>query len=327
VLKIYAEAAERGWVIPCFCTENLTTTEAILAAVSEYGRLHSIDNLPVTIGITNRYTYRSQTSNYTNTGIPEVGLSLFLSELDILTRRKAPFENLRVMVHLDHIQPDEDDILGGDFLRFSSIMFDASALPFEENIRRTRLFVDENRENIVVEGACDEISPAGTDEDNTVTTADKAVRYLRETGVDLIVANLGTEHRAKEQSLSYRDERAREIKTAIGTKLVLHGTSSVPVHRVGNLFNDGICKVNIWTALERDSVPVLFRDMLCNASKVVGRGNARALHDEDLLGTQAGTGHPASIDYFTTHYRQRIIFREMKNIVTGYVSLWYNVRE
>lgn len=37
VLDLYAEAAHNRWVLPCFCSENPTTTEAILAAAKKYG--------------------------------------------------------------------------------------------------------------------------------------------------------------------------------------------------------------------------------------------------------------------------------------------------
>ncbi len=48
----------------------------------------------------------------------------------------------------------------------------------------------------------------------------------------------------------------------------MHGTSSVSTEKLSNLFNEGICKVNIWTALERDSLPVLFEDMIKNSLKL-----------------------------------------------------------
>jgi fructose/tagatose bisphosphate aldolase len=325
VLDLYKEAAERRWVIPCFCTENLTTTEAVLAAAHEYGKLIGIDDLPVTIAITNRYCHRSQTANYTNTGRHDIGLELFLSDLQVLTRKGSPFGSLRVMVHLDHIQPDEDEILDGDLTRFSSIMFDASSLPFDENIRRTRTFVEKNGEQIVIEGACDEITGGRNGEDDDLTTGEKAIRYIHETGADLIVANLGTEHRASSADLTYRGDRAREIKSEIGSKLVLHGCSSVPRDRLVKLFEDGICKVNIWTALERDSSPALLRNMLKHASKIVGKEYAHSLYDAGLLGKNTDIDSPASIDYYTTIYRQHIIFREMKDIVLEYLTLWYQI--
>ena len=36
VRAIYKAAGERGWVLPCICSENLTTTEAVLTAAEEY---------------------------------------------------------------------------------------------------------------------------------------------------------------------------------------------------------------------------------------------------------------------------------------------------
>ena len=61
----------------------------------------------------------------------------------------------------------------------------------------------------------------------SLTDPDAAERYYRATGVDLIVANLGTEHRADAATLRYHGELARKITRRIGPRLCLHGTSSV----------------------------------------------------------------------------------------------------
>ena len=47
VLALYQEAAARRWVIPCFCAENLTTLEAVLAAVAAHGERLGTPDLPV----------------------------------------------------------------------------------------------------------------------------------------------------------------------------------------------------------------------------------------------------------------------------------------
>ena len=74
----------------------------------------------------------------------------------MLTGKGSPYEDLNVMILLDHIQWDTDkDLLKWDMGKFSVIMFDASTLPFEENIRVTTRFVAENSSRIVIEGACD----------------------------------------------------------------------------------------------------------------------------------------------------------------------------
>ena len=56
---------------------------------------------------------------------------------------------------------------------------------------------------IFIEGACDEIVDATGDVHNDMTTPEKAKSYIDETGVDMIVANLGTEHRASGKDLKY----------------------------------------------------------------------------------------------------------------------------
>lgn len=324
VLDIYEDAAQRKWVIPTFNSENLTTTEAILSAALEYSRKIGKAYLPVTIGITNQYSHRSQSVYYTHTHLWDIGLKLFLADIEILTSKGSPFEKLNVMIHLDHAQWDNDKpLLEWDMNRFSMIMYDASALPFDENIRLTAEFIGKCGKIIVIEGACDEIVDATGDERSDLTTPEQAVKYLNQTGADFIVANLGTEHRASAADLKYHGDLAREISRLTGTKLVLHGTSSVSNDQVRNLFNDGIAKVNIWTILERNSAPVLFEDMVKNASKVTGREKTEQMVKAALLGTRVERSAKASLSHYTTVYRQDIIFGEMKKIVLDYLNLWY----
>jgi fructose-bisphosphate aldolase class II len=324
VLDIYREAQLNKWTLPCFCTENLTTTEAILAATKEYGDLKGIKDLPVIIAITCQYDHRTQASYYTHTRRWDIGLKLFLEDLKILTDKGSPYENLRVMVHLDHIQFDDDkELLTWDMEQFSSIMFDASKLPFNENMKLTKQFVKEQGAKIVVEGACDEIVDATGNDKSELTTPEKAEEFFNETGVDLIVANLGTEHRASAKDLKYYSDFATKIKEKIGTRIVLHGASSVPGDQVAHLIEDGVCKVNLWTALERDSSPILFKSMVENAAKVAGKTTVENLKNADLLGAKCSSDENASLGFFTTEYRQNIIFNEIKKIVDSYLRLWY----
>lgn len=324
VLEVYHEAAEKKWVIPTFNTENLTTTEAILAATLEYSQLINQSNLPVTIGITNQYSHRSQSVYYTQTRRWDIGLKLFLADIEVLTSKGSPYEYLNVMIHLDHAQWDTDKpLLDWDMNQFSMIMYDASSLPFEENIRLTSKFVEENGHKIVIEGACDEMVDATGDERSSLTTPEQAIRYLTQTKADFIVANLGTEHRASAADLKYQGDLAQQISKLTGPKLVLHGTSSVGNDQVKNLFTDGIAKVNIWTIMERDSSPVLFEDMVKNASKVIGKEKTEAMIKSGLLGKNVNSSGKASLSHYTTAYRQDIVFGEMKKIVLKYFKLWY----
>ena len=152
VLDVYAKAAQNRWVVPTFCSENLTTTEAILSAVLEYSKKINRPDITVTIAITNQYSHRSQSVNYTHTRQWDIGLNLFIADLEVLTQKGSPFENLSVMIHLDHTKWDSDEpLLNWDMNKFSMIMYDASALPFEENIKKTSEFVERNMDKIVIE--------------------------------------------------------------------------------------------------------------------------------------------------------------------------------
>jgi fructose/tagatose bisphosphate aldolase len=312
VLGIYAEAAQKKWVIPCFCSENLTTTEAVLAAVKEYGDHTGNPRLPVTLAITNNYSHRSQSVNYTHTRNWKIGLSLFIEELKILTSECSPYKDLRVLLHLDHIQHDIDrELLDWDMGQFSSIMYDASSLSLDENMKLTRKFVERCGSEIVIEGACDEIMDFGSG-GSGLTSPEAAERYLNLTGCDFIVANLGTEHRANASELQYHSRLARDIKARTGEKIVLHGASSVGSEQITRLFDDGICKVNIWTILERDSAPVLFEELVSNASKVIGSQQVEKLKSRGILGENIDPEGKKSIGFYTGLYRQSIIFEAMK---------------
>lgn len=321
VLKIYAAAAKRGWVIPCFCTENLTTTEAVLSATSKFAEEKGYGHVPVTLAITNQYDHRRQSAFYTHTRRWDIGLRLFREAADILTEA---FPNVDLLLHLDHAQHDADaGLLESDLSMYSSVMYDASTLPMEENIRKTKDYVARKGNEILIEGACDEIVDAAGKAHCEITGADKCAHYVEETGVDLVVANLGTEHRASSQSLHYYADAANAIRERIGHRICLHGTSSVSNDQIKRLFADGICKVNIWTALERDSSPALTEFMVKNAARCGGPELEQRLIDEGYLTLGSKTGHTASLQHFTTAARQEIIFEEMKKIIRGYLDLWY----
>ena len=321
VLAIYEEAARKGWVIPCICSENLTTTEAILTAASEFACEKGYDRIPITLAITNQYDHRSQSVFYTNTRRWDIGLQLFRSDLEIVSR---VFPNVDVLIHLDHAQHDADaELLESDLSMYSSVMYDASTLPMEENIKKTRAYVQRKGHELLIEGACDEIVDATGEARCEITDAEKCARYMSETGVDIVVANLGTEHRASGQDLHYYSDAARAIRAKIGPRICLHGTSSVSNDQIAKLFDDGICKVNIWTALERDSSPALTEWTVKNVAKCGGPRVEQKLIEEGFLTEASRTGDRASLQHFTTTARQEIIFGEMKKIVRGYLDLWY----
>lgn len=292
-----------------------------MTAASEFAKEKGYDHLPITLAITNQYDHRSQSVNYTSTHRWDIGLQLFRSDLEIVAQL---FPELDILIHLDHAQHDTDaELLESDLSMYSSVMYDASTLPMEENIAKTKAYVQRKGHELVIEGACDEIVDATGEVRNEITDAEKCAYFMAETGVDIVVANLGTEHRASGQDLHYYNDAAKAIKAKIGPRICLHGTSSVSNDQIKKLFDDGICKVNIWTALERDAAPALTEWTVKNAAKCGGPQMEQKLIDEGYLTEQSKTGEKASLQHFTTTARQEIIFEEMKKIVRGYLDLWY----
>lgn len=63
--------------------------------------------------------------------------------------------------------------------------------------------------------------------------------------------------------------------------------------------------------------------MVLNASKVAGIEVVDKLIEEGYLTEKCRTGEKINIEYFTMRYRQEIIYKEMKKMVTDYLSMWY----
>ncbi len=286
VKEVYREAAERGIALPVFCAEDRETLEAILAAALEIGREIGVEALPIIPAWTLRYPGRPQATLVTACGDPVLATQLHLSDLEAFMGAHSPYRKLRVLPHLDHGIPWLDaDILEGFADRVASVMFDASEKPFEENIRLTREYVQKMRGRVVVEGAVDEIFSAGSAEmKNEPTTVAQAVRFLQETGVDILVPNVGTEHRSTADQVHYPRDRAREISAAVGKILCIHGTSSVLAEDVPRLPEDGFVKVNIYTTLAVHGGQALARHLLANVGNIFSERELRELVAQGVLG-------------------------------------------
>jgi fructose-bisphosphate aldolase class II len=278
---LYREAGRCGFSIPALCAENTQTIEAILRAADESGREYGIGNVPIVIAFTAHYHARQQLSLYTALGDIEEGFLAIKDDILRLTRKGGPYDSLKVMVHLDHAHPEHDrSIIERGVGFFSSVMYDASHLPLAENARLTAAFTREFKGRFVIEGAVDEIFESGETVEDGLTKAEDAERYVKETGVDLIVCNLGTEHRASAADRKYRGDRAREISGRVGKMLVLHGTSSLNSGEMKTLADDGVIKVNIWTRLEETGGRAVARDIVDHADQLLSERPPLALFTE-----------------------------------------------
>ena len=314
--EILNGVVETGIAIPCFCTESVYTTEAIFSGASRHKRERDLPGkLPLIISFTGSYKDRQQLKNYTGMQDPGEGIIAVKSDIERLAREDGPYPDLDVIVHLDHAQPGEDDwiIEGyGDWL--ASVMWDCTQYSLKENIRMVRDFVRKNKGRFIVEGAVDEIYnySAGNERleviDN-ITDPETAENYYRQTGVDLIVANLGTEHRRTEGTVAYHGKEARMISQRVGRRLVLHGTSSLKEEEIKNLAADGIVKVNLWGNLEALPGKELAQRLVRELEHQLSKSQVEHLVSEGYLdkGMLARTYQP-SIHYLTEKYRRDEIY-------------------
>lgn len=275
--------------MPCFCTENAWTTEAILEATVAAGRRFGIPDPPVSVSFCGSYHARRHLSNYLCCGDPGLGFARLMGDLRALLDPDGPYAGCRVFPMLDHGQPEGDRwLLEGRLDEFAMVMFDASHWPLEENIRRTARYVERYADRVVVEGAVAELKEARqAGEAFAMTTPEQAERFLSETGCDLIVPNVGTEHRAAEAGQArYSAEQARRITEAVGPNLVLHGTSCMGEADLSGVPRDGFVKVNVWTIIETTGARKTVEFVLNNAGNLIERHEMEALVEQGLLGAK-----------------------------------------
>ena len=285
VKEEYQKAAELGVALPVFCAEDRETLEAILASAFEFGKEIGVDNLPIIPAWTSRYPGRAQMTLMTACGEPYLGTQLMLSDLKILTGDHSPYRKLRVMPHLDHAFPWLDGDILSDFVdEFASVMFDASEKPFNKNIQLTAEYVQKVKGQVVVEGAVDEIfEMSGKEMKNELTTLENARQFLHETGVDILVPNVGTEHRSTANKVSYQSERARDISSVLGTILCLHGTSSLRWDELHKLPGDGFVKINIYTTLAVHGGQAVAAKVIDNLGNIFNETQLKALIKQHIL--------------------------------------------
>jgi len=219
-------------------------------------------------------------------GDPLLGNRLMFSDLEAFMGASNPYRKLGVLPHLDHAFP----WLDGDILElfadsFASVMCDASEKPFAENIKLTARYVEKVKGKVVVEGAVDEIfESGGQGEKNSPTTVEQAKEFLSRTRVDIIVPNVGTEHRATVDQVEYLAERAHEISSPVGKILCIHGTSSVRNEDLGRLPGDGFVKINVYTTLAVHGGQALARSVLANQGNIFSKSQLQELVQAKTLG-------------------------------------------
>ncbi|MGW5053379.1 class II fructose-bisphosphate aldolase [Actinokineospora sp. NPDC004072] len=157
-----------------------------------------------------------------------------------------------VAVHLDHIE--STDLVGeGIALGIGSVMFDASRLPYAENVAATRDVVRQcHAASVFVEAELGEIGGKdGVHAPGARTDPAEAAEFVAATGVDALAVAVGTSHAMTTRDAVLDLDLIAALRAAVPVPLVLHGSSGVPDDALAAAVRAGITKVNIATHLNK----------------------------------------------------------------------------
>jgi fructose-bisphosphate aldolase, class II len=161
---------------------------------------------------------------------------------------------VEVALHLDHVE-------GMDLLReaadagFSSAMFDAGALPYEENVAATRAAVDwAHGAGLWLEAELGYVggktgAPASAHAAGVRTDPAEAAEYVARTGVDALAVAVGSSHAMTSRSAALDHALIARLRAAVPVPLVLHGSSGLPDDELRRAVASGMVKFNVGTAL------------------------------------------------------------------------------
>ena len=167
----------------------------------------------------------------------------------------AKHARIPVTLHLDHATTFElcnESINAG----FSSVMIDASSLPFTQNVDLTRrVALRAHAAGVSVEG---ELGRLVGEEGDIVaqgpeaaqTDPEDAKRYVELTNVDALAVSIGTAHGQYTFEPKLNIGRLDRIRAQVNVPIVLHGGSGTPVDQVQRSIRHGIRKVNVCTDIQ-----------------------------------------------------------------------------
>lgn len=181
----------------------------------------------------------------------------FISGLKIIAINSA----VPVVLHLDHAT-DFDLIQDCIDAGITSVMFDGSMLPLEENIAKTRQVVElAHAKNVTVEaelghvgdgivGCSETDTPEGVDGAVDVLTNPQEMScFIEQTGVDCLAVSFGTSHGVYVAKPVLDLIRLSELNEKSSVPLVMHGGSGTPDQGMLDSIERGVCKINIYSEM------------------------------------------------------------------------------
>jgi fructose-bisphosphate aldolase class II len=175
-----------------------------------------------------------------------------------LVKEVASKTNIPVVLHLDHAE-EISSIVNAIKCGFTSLMFDGPpGISFEEKIKSTKKVVEiAHSVGLMVETELGYITRVGIDErlaKENIADPDLAIKFVEETGVDILAPAIGSIHGMGEQEATLNLDLLRKIIDRTNCYLSLHGGSGVNDSIVRQAINIGINKASVFTRISNRAV-------------------------------------------------------------------------
>jgi len=235
ILEILTKAKNEGWALGAFNTGNLEVAKAIIQAAEN-------QQAPLIIE--------------TSSGeVEHFGMKNFLSLIENYRQET----NLEILTNFDHgpgLEECQNAIEGG----YDLVHFDGSNLPYEENVKITKILVAQaHQKGVLVEAEMDHIlgeskahleTPESIQASGNYTDPDRAAAFVAETGCDILAVFIGNLHGVYQQEPRLDLERLSLITQKVPCFLSLHGGSGLLDDDVKKAIQIGkIVKINVNTEL------------------------------------------------------------------------------
>ncbi len=228
--RLMKRAEKENYAIPAFNIDNLESAMAVSEIMHEMRTPVIVQMIPRTL-------------NYGGIAIYPAMMRELMADCPV-----------DYALHLDHgssLSLAKKCIAGG----FSSVMFDGSLMPFEDNVKFTKEVTDFALPmDVSVEGELGTIGgkeEGDTDLEASYTKVSEAEEFVRRTNVSTLAIGVGTAHGVYKGTPHINVERIKEIHAAIGTPLVLHGASGLSDDVLKDCIAAGITKINFATELRQ----------------------------------------------------------------------------
>lgn len=255
--EILAIAEQEGSAIGMFNATGFDSLQAIVGAAEELHR-------PVIIA-------HAEVHNVYN-DISMVGPAM----LAVARNASVP-----VCVHLDH-GTSKEMIYRALRIGFTSVMIDASALPYEENLAFTKEITEiSHAMGVSVEAELGRIvtKPEGAKTEDFYTRPEEAKAFVNATNVDALAIAFGTAHGFYKAQPKLDFDVVRNCKEATGIPLVMHGGSGVSEDGFHQAIRAGIRKINYYSYMSKAGYLA--------AKAEIEAGHSLYLHDVEYAAMKA----------------------------------------